>query len=486
MTITLAVRNATVVTENTIVQGDVLIAGDRIAGIVGRGSDVSAEREIDASGRYVFPGFVDGHIHFRDPGQTHRGDFNTESISAVHGGVTTVIDGPNTGNVVRFAEDVEEKRRIGEAASLLDFGQMAALTPENVDAVPELVEAGVVAVKIFLGYKYKLSGLPLHPPEDGQLMDALESVRGTGVRLSVHAENGDVITHLRERFMAEGRNTYLDHLASRPAYGEADAISTILRFGRAAGIRMEIRHLSCQEGLPLVAAAKAQGLDIVLETCPHYLVLDDDDLREQGGLAVINPPVRGSAHQNELLQGIRDGIIDVIGTDHGPVTDDEQEGETIWQVAPGFSAVEVAVPLLLTLAEEGELSLTDIARLYSANTAKAWDLYPRKGSLQPGADADVTICDVGPAWTIDHTALHGRWTKTPFHGRTVRGRVSDVVVGGRIVIQDGALIDDEPRGRMVRPWFKGAYRFDQIHGPRRASGSVADAEALELDRAVAR
>lgn len=466
MTITLAIRNGTIVTDREVTRGDLLIAGDRIAGIVDPGAAIPAEQEVDAGGRHVFPGFVDGHVHFRDPGQTHRGDFHTESVSAIHGGVTTVIDGPNTGTVVRYADDVEEKRRIGEAASVVDFGQIAALTPDNVDAIPELVEAGVVAVKIFLGYKYALSGLPLHPPEDGQLMDALDSVRETGVRLSVHAENGDVITYLRDRFRKEGRNTYRDHLASRPAYGEADAISTILRFGEAAGIRMEIRHLSCEEGLPLVRAAKERGLDIVLETCPHYLLLDSDDLREQGPLAVINPPVRGEQHPAALLGGIRAGIIDTIGTDHGPVTDDEKDHENIWDVAPGFSAVELAVPLLLTLAEEGELELTDVARLYAANTAKAWDLYPRKGSLLPGADADVTICEIGPAWTIEHSALHGRFTQTPFQGRTARARVTDVIAAGQILVRDGELLDDTPRGRMVRPWFKGAYRFDRLYGPR--------------------
>lgn len=480
MTITLAVRNGTIVTDREVVQGDLLIAGDRIAGIVDSSLAVPAERDVDATGRHVFPGFVDGHVHFRDPGQTHRGDFHTESVSAIHGGVTTVIDGPNTGTVVRFAKDVEEKRRIGEAASVVDFGQIAALTPDNVDAIPELVEAGVVAVKIFLGYKYALTGLPLHPPEDGQLMDALELVRETGVRLSVHAENGDIITHLRDRFRAEQRNTYLDHVASRPAYGEADAISTILRFGEEAGIRMEIRHLSCEEGLPLVKAAKERGLDVVLETCPHYLLLSSDDLREQGGLAVINPPVRGGQHPAALLAGIRAGIIDTIGTDHGPVTDADKDHENIWDVAPGFSAVELAVPLLLTLAEEGEIELTDVARLYAANTAKAWDLYPRKGSLLPGADADVAICEIGPSWTIEHTALHGRFTQTPFQGRTARGRVIDVIAGGRLLVQDGELLDETPRGQMVRPWFKGAYRFDRLYGPR-AVRTAATREALAAE-----
>lgn len=476
MSITLAVRNGTIVTEREAIRGDLLIAGDKIAGIVDSGLAVAAEREVDATDRFVFPGFVDGHVHFRDPGFTHRGDFRTESISAIHGGVTTVIDGPNTGGIVRFAADVEEKRLIGEAASLVDFGQIAALTPDNVDAIGELVDAGVVAVKIFMGYKYALSGLPLHPPEDGQLTEALADVRETGVRLSVHAENGDVIAYLRERYRERGRNTYLDHLASRPTYGEADAISTIVRFGEAVGIRMEIRHLSCEEGLPLVRAAKERGLDIVLETCPHYLTLSDDDLREQGGLAVVNPPIRGDGHREALLQGIRDGIIDTIGTDHGPVTDEEKDHASIWDVAPGFSAVELAVPLLLTMVEEGELSLTDVPRLYAANTAKAWDLYPRKGSLNPGADADVTICEIGSAWTIDHTKMHAKFTRTPFEGRTARGRVTDVLRGGRVVLQDGTLVDDQPTGKMVRPWFKGAYRFDQLRGPRRMDERAASGD----------
>lgn len=479
---TLVVANGTIVTEHETHPGDVVIAGEQIVGIVAPGAAPEAETTIDATGLHVFPGFVDGHVHFREPGFTHKGDFTTESRAAVYGGITTVVDGPNTGNVVRFAEDVLEKQQIGEAKSYVDFGQMAALTDENMDRIPELVEVGVVAVKIFMGYKYALSGLQLSPPPDGPLVEALRNVAATGIRLSVHAENGDVITYLREKFRAEGRNHPFDHLASRPAYGEADAIATIIRFCEEAGGRLEIRHLSCKEGLPIVQAAKDRGVDIVLETCPHYLVFDADELEKLGPVGIINPPIRFADHAEALREGIRGGIIDTIGTDHGPSGPEEKFRDNLWDVAPGFDAIETALPTLLTLAQEGEWTLNDVVRLYAANTAKAWDLYPRKGSLLPGADADVTICELGTRRRIDQEQLHGKHNISPFHGREVTASVHYVMLRGQLMVREGELIAPGPRGKMVRPWFKGAYRFDCVHGPRRAHDGVpAFAEAARAD-----
>lgn len=481
MQATLVVANGTIVTENEVFGGDLVIADERVVGIVPPGAAPEAETVVDATGLHVFPGFVDGHVHFREPGFTHKGDFTSESTAAIHGGVTTVIDGPNTGTVVRFPEDVYEKQQIGEEKSFVDFGQIAALTEENMDRVPDLVDAGVVGVKVFLGYKYALSGLNLQPPPDGALVEALRTVAETGIRLSVHAENGDVITYLRDKFRLEGRVHPFDHIESRPAYGEADAIATIIRFCEEAGARLEIRHLSCKEGLPIVRAAKERGVDVVLETCPHYLVFDADDLERLGPVAIINPPIRFGDHAEALRQGIRDEIIDTIGTDHGPSGPDEKFRDNLWDVAPGFDAVETAVPTLLTLAEQGEWTINDVVRLYAANTAKAWDLYPRKGSLLPGADADVTVCQLGTSWRIDQERLHGRHNISPFHGREVSARVKHVVLRGTLMVLEGERVVDHPQGKMVRPFFRGAYRFDCTRGPRRTlAARTFSADAVEV------
>jgi dihydroorotase len=466
----LVVKNGTLVTPTDLFSAAVVIHGERITAVVENSEAPPAERTIDAKDLYVMPGFVDGHVHFREPGFTHRGDFSTESTAAIHGGVTTVVDGPNTGTVVRYPRDVEEKRRIGEAKSHVDFGQLAALTTESVDQIEALAATGVVAMKLFMGYKYLLSGLDLAPPEPGALLEALDRYSRTGLRLSVHAENGDIISALRKRLQTAGRNSHGDHVASRPPYGEADAIDSIIRYCEAAGVRLEIRHLSCAQGVPVVRSAKERGVDVVLETCPHYLTIDSERLRRAGATAIVSPPVRGDEHRGPLLDAIRAGVVDTIGTDHAPNAPEEKLQEEVWKVATGFPGVELAAVLLLTLVNQGELQLTDVVRLYSTNTAKAWDLYPRKGSLLPGADADLAVCDVATRWTVDAGRLHSKHNITPYHGWDVAGRVLYTVVRGRVLLDEGLFSEPRPAGLMVRPWFKGRYRFDRLRGPRLAPG----------------
>lgn len=469
----LVIKNGTVVTETDLFPAAVMIDGGRILGLVDNKDAPSADRTINADGLFVMPGLVDGHVHFRDPGFTHRGNFTTESTAAIYGGVTTVIDGPNTGTVVRFPQDVREKMRIGELKSHVDFGQLAALTPDSVEHIKALDSEGIVAMKLFMGYKYRLSGLDLAPPETGLLIEALESYARTGLRLSVHAENGDIIAFLRDRFQRSGQHSVGDHVASRPPYGEAGAIDSIIRHCEAAGVRLEIRHLSCKEGVPVVREAKERGVDVVLETCPHYLTIDNARLAAAGSTAVVSPPIRGDKHRVPLLAAIQAGVIDTIGTDHAPNAPDEKYNDDIWKVATGFTSVELAATLLLSLVSHGELGLTDIVRLYSVNTAKAWDLFPRKGSLQPGADADVTIVDISEPWVIDANRLHSMHNITPYDGWPVIGRVKFTIARGRVLLDNGVFTEQSPAGRMVRPWFKGRYRFDRVGGPRLASGLQA-------------
>jgi dihydroorotase len=465
----LVIKNGIVVTDEDYVEAAIVIDGERVVGLVDNADCPAASRIIDATGLYVMPGFVDAHVHFREPGFTHRGDFTSESTAAIYGGVTTVIDGPNTGAVVRFPRDVTEKRLIGERKSFVDFGQLAALTPDSVDQMEALAEAGIIAMKLFLGYKYALFGLDLAPPATGQLIQALERYAQLGLRLSVHAENGDIINQLRTTFQAAGRNQLADHLESRPAYAEADAIDSIIRYCEATGVRLEIRHLSCGDGVPVVRAAKERGVDIVLETCPHYLTIDTERLARAGASAIVSPPVRGGGHPRALLRAIREGVVDTIGTDHAPNTAEEKYHDDVWKVMTGFPGVELAAVLLMTLVSQGELDLTDVVRLYSVNPAKAWDLHPRKGSIRPGSDADVTICDPTERWTVENAQLHSRHNISPYEGWPVVGRVKYTIRRGRVLLDDGKFTDAMPGARMVRPWFKGLHRFDRVGGPRRVT-----------------
>jgi dihydroorotase len=471
----LLIKGGTIVTPEAMFRGSVAIVDGKIAGLLRESEATPTKRTIDAEGLHVFPGFVDAHVHFRDPGFTHKGDFGSESAAAAFGGITTVIDGPNTGTVVRYPHDIEEKRAIAEKASVVDFGQLAAITPDNVEYLQSLAEAGVVGLKLFLGFKRGDSVLDLTPPDGELLLAALLQVRQTGLRLSVHAEEQAVLTHERSVLQARGDDRFSAYEWARPAYGEAIAIDGIVRRCEAIGQRLEIRHLSSADGLQVLHAAKLRGVDVVVETCPHYLAFSDSELLGLGPLAIVNPPIRSGRHRDTLLRGINDGVIDTIGTDHAPQPLEEKLQESVWKVAPGFSGVETAFAFLNSLVTDGRLSLGQIAKLYSESPAKAWDLYPTKGSLYPGADADLAVCDLEASWTVDEARLHSKCPTSPFSGRTLTGRVVHTILRGALVIESGELVADR-RGSMVKPWFPGRYSFAQCHGPVESRRYQADSK----------
>ena len=452
MTVDAIIRNGTIVDPAASRRGHVLINGGKIVEVSMRDDLPEAKHIIDATGLHVLPGLIDPHVHFRVPGADYKEDFASGSRGAAAGGITTVIDMPNVTPLTASVEGFHAKVARARHHSYVDFGIYAVIVEGNTDQILPLADAGVVGYKIFLGET--VGNVPA--PPNGEIIDAWRVMAQTGLRCGVHAEDNGIILYLRKKLQAQGRNDPLAHLESRPAIAEAEAISRAILFAREAKSKLMIYHMSSREGVELVRRGKRSGVDVMAETCPHYLLMEGQDMvrMKLGSLLKVNPPIRSSEHAEALWRGLRDGTVEVIGTDHAPHTREEKMFNDpmgdIWKASPGWPGVETNVPLMLTQVNAGRLSLNEYVKVQAEGPARAWNLWPRKGNLGRGADADVTIVDMEKEATINQDALHSKSKVTPFHGFRVKGMPVYTIVRGHVVMAHGTVIG-EPAGELQRP-----------------------------------
>jgi dihydroorotase len=423
---------------------DLAIRDQKIAAIGAPGS-LAAEQILDARGCHLLPGVIDEHVHFREPGLTYKEDFGTGSRAAVMGGVTTVMDMPNTLPPTDTAELVQQKRAQGEAKAYCDFGLYGLLVQDSVEQLEAMADAGVVGFKCFLG---KSTG-DIGPPDDGRLLEALEIIGRLGLRCGFHAENDQILQHLSHRLQASGRTDALAHLDSRPVVAEVEAIQRAALLAATAGAKIHIFHLSSAAGLATIEEWRRKGVDITCETTPQHCFLSSEQMQALGSLLRINPPVREAGQGPALLDGLIAGSIDAIATDHSPHLRSEKLHADIWQAVSGFAGVEISLRLFLTNAvHAGHMSLQQLVRATSEGPARAWGLYPRKGCLAVGSDADLTVVDLVVEDMIQESRLHGKNNLTPFEGQRTVGAAVATVIRGQVVMHRGELLG-EPRGRMV-------------------------------------
>ncbi|WP_049901130.1 dihydroorotase family protein [Natrinema sp. J7-1] len=452
MTVDLVVRNCTVVTPagRTSDAGVAVEDGEIVA--VGRSDRLpEADRVLDAEGNVLVPGIVDCPIHNREPGLEYKEDWESATHAAAAGGVTTVVGMPNTDPVIDRPEHLELKFERGEASAHVDFQSYAVVTSENLDLIPEIDETGALGFKIFLGST--VGDVP--PPNDGEILEAMERIRETGKRLGFHEENGEIIDHYTERFKAEGRNEPIDHSHSRPVIAEREAVERMITFAEETGAKIHMFHVSSGSAAEAVARGKDRGVDVTAETTPHYLWFTEDVMRKKGNVARIQPPIR-DAEEREILWdvGIDQGTIDCLATDHAPHTPAEKKvddpfGNT-WDAISGFVGLETEVPAMLTFVDQGRLTLEEWVRRHSTRPAQVWDMYPQKGSLQVGTDADFTIVDPDREWTLaDRTELHSKNCVTPFEGETFTGKAIATVVRGNVMAEDGTVVGESGYGTRV-------------------------------------
>jgi dihydroorotase (multifunctional complex type) len=442
----LQIQNGTVVTPNGLVEAAITVRDGKIWTIGQSPSLPEAAETLDATGLHVLPGVIDDHVHFREPGMTYKEDFGTGSLAAAAGGVTTVFDMPNTAPPLTDVKNLNEKVALVRGRSYVDFVLYAAITDSNLDQVKPLAEAGIVGFKVFMG---ETTGY-IRCPNDGLIYEAFCRIRETGRRVGAHAENDAILQHMKSQLVAQGRKDPIAHLESRPSFAEAEAIGRAILLSVAAGNSFHVFHISTREGVEQVRQAKQKGLPVTAEVLVGHLLLDDSDYGRLGNLIRLNPPIRSQEHQKALWEGIKRGWIDNIATDHAPHSREEKTAGEVWKAACGFIGVETSLSLMLTEVNKGRLSLEEYVRLACENPARIWGIYPKKGVIQVGSDADLVLVDLKKEETIDSERLHNKSRLTPFHGRRVKGVPRYTIVRGQIVMAEGE-VKGPPIGEWIKP-----------------------------------
>lgn len=446
------IKGGTVITESGEVRADVSIDDQRIPAI-GKDLPESAERiTLDATGKYVLPGVIDAHTHFalRSRGTVTADDFASGTKAAICGGVTTVIDFADQlqGMTLREAAQV----RIDEAKPhvFADFALHMTVTKatDNIEKeMEDLLGLGVGAVKLFT--TYRSAGYLLERDDFARVAKAAHRA---GILITVHAEDNNLIENIEAQLKSKGMTAPSFHAVSRPAAAEELAITTTSTILGEAGIPVYFVHVSSEPGLRAVKAARRSGYTVYAETAPHYLVLDSglykrDDARE----FIMTPPLRGPRDKDVLWKGILKGEFDVIATDHCSFTRKQKaKGTSCFDTLPGIPGVETLLPLIHHegVVQRG-MPLSELVRMLSYRPARLFGLYPKKGVIAEGADADIVIFDPDLEKTISSSSHHSKADYSPYEGMTVKGYPSTVFLRGEIAYDNGKFLGAPGSGRFV-------------------------------------
>lgn len=450
------IAGGTCITPEGARRADVVLEGDRIKEVSRHIAPGAGDEVVDATGCWVFPGFIDAHTHLQCwTGMDWTADtFESGTRAAACGGTTTIVDYATQDRGMTLAQALEEWHRRADGVSTSNYAFHMAISDWS-DAtcaeLPAMRDAGVASFKTYFAYDH----LRL---DDAQTLEVLEAVKDLGGILCVHCENGDLVNELQRRVLARGVTGPEGHALSRPPVVEAEAVSRLLYLAHLAGdAPVNVVHLSTRLGLEAVRAARARGQkNIFVETCPQYLVLDETRYLEEGedGFAgakyVMSPPLRSAENVRALREAVLDGEVDSIATDHCSFNlrgQKDRVRDDFTRIPNGGPGIEHR-PAVMATALGDELGPTGLCRLLSEGPAKAFGLWPRKGCLAAGADADICVWDPKAAWTITAARQHQAVDYTPYEGMEVCGRAAWVFVNGELVVRDGEPVGTVP-GRYV-------------------------------------
>ncbi len=448
MAFDLYLRNGTIVTEAGRFVGGIGVRDGKVAEVVLGDIELPALATLDTTGKIVLPGIIDAHTHFSEPGRDFEG-YRTGSRAAAAGGVTTVLDMPlNDLPPTTTAETLAAKRAMVEGESVIDYAHWGGFIDNNLENLDELDAGGVVAFKAFMRH---ISDFP--QVNDGLLYAGLQKIGGFGNLLGVHAENEPVISHLRERLIAQGRIDRAAWNESRPLEQEMDAIARAIFWAKAAGSNLYICHISAAEAVALVRQAAGAGVTVFAETCAHYLFFDMEDYFRVGPRLRASPPIRSREHVEALWECVLRGDIDVISSDHSPFPPEryEQGKDNVWEGGGGVTGIQSMLPAVITEGvHKRGMSWELVVKLMSSNPARIFGIYPQKGAILPGSDADFTVIDPDVEWTLKADDLHYRYKGSPYAGCNFKGRVSATLVRGKVVFENANIIAPAGYGQLVQ------------------------------------
>ena len=452
---TTLIANGTIVTATDQYRGDVLIDGERISTIATK-LDIRAEKTIDASEKYVIPGGIDCHTHLDMPfgGTKSADDFESGTIAAAFGGTTSVVDFAiqYRGQTLHHAWETWMKKAEGKAA--IDYGFHMIMTEVSDQLELEmdaLVRQGVTSFKLFMAYP------GVFMLDDASIFKALLRTGHNGGTICMHAENGGVIDVLVKRALAAGKTAPKYHALTRPARAEAEATHRAIALAEIADVPIYIVHLSAAEALEMVTEARDRGLPAYAETCPQYLFLSYDNYEEpdfEGAKYVMSPPLRPKEGQERLWRGLRFNDLQAISTDHCPFCMKEQKELGLGdfsKIPNGAPGIETRMSLVYDGGvRTGRISLNRFVELTSTSPAKIFGLFPRKGTIAPGSDADIVIFDPNKKTILSARTHHMKVDYNPYEGREVTGVAETVLSRGKLVIENGVFVGRAGAGSFIK------------------------------------
>lgn len=444
----LIIRNGTLVTAQYIEAQDLAIADGRIVA-VGQELSGTSQEEIDARGLHIFPGIIDAHVHFNEPGRSKWEGFATGTRALAAGGTTTFFDMPlNASPPTLDAASFKLKLAAAQASSLVDFAFWGGLVPGNLAQLADLVACGVIGFKAFMSN----SGIDdFQAADDLTLYEGMSQSAKLGSLVAVHAENDHLTSALAQQAIAQGRTGIRDYLNSRPVVAELEAIQRAILFAQETGCRLHIVHVSTGRGIALVVEARTRGVDVSCETCAHYLVLTEEDVERLGAVAKCAPPLRTYAEQTALWQQLESGNIPIVTTDHSPAPLSMKTSSNFFSVWGGISGCQTLLQLLLTEGyHQRRLPLTLIAAVTTENVAQRFNIFPTKGSLAIGSDADLALVDLERTSVLEQQDLFYRHRLSPYIGRQLRGTIVRTLLRGQTIFLAGKPIG-ELRGQLLKP-----------------------------------
>ncbi|MDT8861165.1 allantoinase [Alkalihalobacillus sp. MEB130] len=430
------IRSGTIVTEKDIFEADLGIHNGKIMTIAESGTLMEGSaRTIDAKGLHVFPGLIDVHVHFNEPGRENWEGLETGSKSLAAGGVTTFFDMPlNSNPPTTTKERFLEKKELADNKSIVDYRLWGGLVPDNLDQLSDLHEQGAIGFKAFMS---ECGTDDFQYADNHTLLKGMEKISELDSILALHAESNEMINFLTDKAIKEQRLSIRDYCNSRPILSEMEAVERVLRYAELTGCKLHIVHVSSKLVIDRIKEAKEQGINVTAETCPHYLCLSIDEFEEIGATAKCAPPLREREEVELLWQSLINGDIDLISSDHSPSPPElKYQGESIFDVWGGIAGCQNTLHALLTEGyHKRGVSLSKIAEVTAYQPAKRFGLFPEKGSIRIGADADLTLVNLDEKFVLNAEDLYYRHKISPYVGKTFTGKTVYTISRGTFVFE---------------------------------------------------
>jgi allantoinase len=449
-----ALRNGRVITPGGETNADVYFSASKIIGIGPMPQHDDAARSIDVSGKYVVPGFIDGHVHLREMGNSDREDFYTGTQAAAVGGITTVMDMPNSKPNVITPDDFRARRdRVVERA-YVNIGLYVWACSKNVDRLHEFETLGPIGFKIFT------AETGAYDPEFAQYITTdpalmyriFEQTGRMRAVTAVHSECQSLVSHFEQHARKEMAPDLRAYLYSRRQSVEDVAVFSEVAMARETQAKLHICHVVGKGSVDFLRWAKREYYaDVTCEAAPHNLLMNDEQTIEKGSVGKFSPPVQSEVHRRALWDGLLDGTVDIVGSDHAPQDYEKKHNPDIWQASPGSPALDYWVPLMLDRVARGEITMRRFVEAASARPAQVFGLYPAKGAIAVGADADVVVLDMEKTSVVEPAKFKSKAKYTPFEGWPMRGVPAMTFVGGTLVAKDGEIVARPGTGTIVSP-----------------------------------